>query len=234
VLTEDLLELQRVDTTLDQLAHRRARLPEVDAATAAAAALQQAERRRTELSTRNDEFDASIERLEHDGEALAAQKMRLEAQLKTVIAPREAEALMHELDTLSSRRDALDDEELALLDEQSTLAEEVTGLEQRLPGLRAGADEARAALASAEAAVDDEVARLGATRETITGRIDAGLLGRYEQLRARFGGVAVAALEGSRCGGCHLDLSTTELAEVRAVPAGQFAECPQCGRLLVP
>ncbi len=234
MLTDDLLELQRVDTTLDQLAHRRGRLPERDAATAAAAALQQAERRRTELTTRNDELDAAIEGLEHDGEGLVAQRVRLEAQLKTVIAPREAEALMHELATLSGRRDALDDQELTLLEEQSTLADEVTELEQRLPGLRTGADEARAALASAETAVDDEVARLGTARETIAGRFDAGLLARYDQLRARFGGVAVAALEGSRCGGCHLDLSTTELAEVRAVPAGQLAECPQCGRLLIP
>jgi predicted nucleic acid-binding Zn-ribbon protein len=234
VLTDDLLELQRVDTTLAQLAHRRARLPERDGATAAAAALQQAERRRTELSARNDELDAAIEGLERDGEGLAAQKIRLEAQLKTVIAPREAEALMHELATLSGRRDALDDHELSLLEEQSTLAEEVTDLERRLPGLREGAEAARAALASAEAGVDDEIAELGTAREAIAGRIDAGLLARYDQLRARFGGVAVAALEGSRCGGCHLDLSTTELAEVRAVPAGQLAECPQCGRLLVP
>jgi predicted nucleic acid-binding Zn-ribbon protein len=46
--------------------------------------------------------------------------------------------------------------------------------------------------------------------------------------------VAVARLEGTRCGGCHLDLSTSELDAVKAVGAGEFADCPQCGRLLVP
>ena len=65
-------------------------------------------------------------------------------------------------------------------------------------------------------------------------RLDAGLLSRYERLRERFGGVAVARLEGTRCGGCHLDLSTAEVAEVRAAGPGQFADCPQCGRLLAP
>jgi predicted nucleic acid-binding Zn-ribbon protein len=234
VLTDDLLELQRVDTTLDQLGHRRTRLPEREAATAAAAAWQDAERRRTELTTRNDELDAAIDRLEHDGEGLASQKARLEAQLKTVIAPREAEALMHELETLARRRDELDDQELGYLEEQSTLTDEAADLDGRLPELRSRADEARAGLAAAEAAVDEEATSLDATRTSIAGRIDAGLLARYDQLRARFGGVAVAALQGSRCDGCHLDLSTTELAEVRATPAGQLAECPQCGRLLVP
>jgi predicted nucleic acid-binding Zn-ribbon protein len=46
--------------------------------------------------------------------------------------------------------------------------------------------------------------------------------------------VAAAALNGSRCEGCHLDLSAAELDEVRAVArAGDVADCPQCGRLLV-
>jgi uncharacterized protein len=234
VLVDDLLELQRVDTTLDQLAYRRGHLPERDEAAAARAALAGADRRRDELSGRNDELDAAVEALEREGGSLTAQKSRLEAQLKTVIAPREAEALMHELDTLAQRRDELDDRELTYLEEQSTIADELAGLDAQLPALRARAAGADAALAAAVGAVDGEVAELGAARSAVTDRIDGGLQRRYEQLRARFGGVAIARLEGSRCGGCHLDLSTTELAEVRAVPDGEMAECPQCGRLLVP
>jgi predicted nucleic acid-binding Zn-ribbon protein len=46
--------------------------------------------------------------------------------------------------------------------------------------------------------------------------------------------VAVAKLDGSRCSGCHLDLSRSELDAVKHVGAGEFADCPQCGRLLVP
>jgi predicted nucleic acid-binding Zn-ribbon protein len=234
VLVDDLLEVQRVDTTLDQLAYRRAHLPERDEAAGAASAMAAVERRRGELSTRNDELDAAVEGLEREGGSLTAQKRRLEAQLKTVIAPREAEALMHELDTLARRRDELDDQELAHLEEQSAIIDELAALDAQLPEVRSRVDAARGALAAAEAAVDGEVADLGAARSEVAARIDGGLQRRYEQLRARFGGVAIARLEGSRCGGCHLDLSTTELADVRGVPAGEMAECPQCGRLLVP
>jgi uncharacterized protein len=234
VLIDDLLELQRVDTTLDQLAYRRAHLPERDVASGAASAMEVTERRRRELSARNDELDAAVEGLEREGGTLTAQKSRLEAQMKTVIAPREAEALMHELDTLAQRRDGLDDQELAYLEEQSAIADELATLDAQLPELRSRLDEARGALAVAEAVIDGEVAELSAARSDVAGRIDGGLQRRYAQLRARFGGVAIARLEGSRCGGCHLDLSTTELADVRAVPAGEMAECPQCGRLLVP
>jgi predicted nucleic acid-binding Zn-ribbon protein len=234
VLVDDLLELQRVDTTLDQLAYRRAHLPERAEAAGAASAMEVAERRRGELSARNEELDAAVEGLEREGGSLTAQKSRLEAQLKTVIAPREAEALMHELDTLAHRRDELDDRELAYLEEQSGIADELGALDAQLPELRSRVDVAAGALAAAEAVVDGEVADLGAARSDVSARIDGGLERRYEQLRARFGGVAIARLEGSRCGGCNLNLSTTELADVRGVPAGEMAECPQCGRLLVP
>jgi uncharacterized protein len=176
----------------------------------------------------------TIDALERDGEQLTAQRARLEAQLKRVVAPREAEALMHELATVAERRDALDDQELASLEEQSQLADEVAALDAQLPAEEASARAAGAALAALEAGIDSELASIAAARDELASRIDAATMGRYDRLRGRMGGVAVARLEGSRCGGCHLDLSTTELAEVRAVGLGEFADCPQCGRLLVP
>lgn len=234
MLTDDLLELQTIDTTLDQLNHRRTHLGEREAAAVADSGLQSAERRRGELTARAAELDAAITELETSGATLTAQRGRLEGQLKTVIAPREAEALMHELSMLAQRRDQLDDEELGHLEEQSDLDAALVALDGQLPELRARADEARSALAAAEAVLDDEIARSGAARSAAAARIDAGLLARYERLRARLGGVAVARLDGSRCGGCHLDLSTTELAEVRSAGPGEFADCPHCGRLLAP
>ncbi|MGH9269647.1 MAG: zinc ribbon domain-containing protein, partial [Ilumatobacteraceae bacterium] len=102
------------------------------------------------------------------------------------------------------------------------------------PGLAASTDEAAAALGAAEGGVDAELASWRAERDIVAGRIDAAMLDRYDRLRARFGGVAVGALDGARCSGCHLDLSAAELEAVRATPHGELADCPQCGRLLVP
>jgi predicted nucleic acid-binding Zn-ribbon protein len=234
VLTDDLLELQRLDTTADQLARRRAQLPERTAANEAGARRQDNRDRHVQAVSRDQELELCIDALERDGEALAAQRNRLESQLRTVTAPREAEALMHELETIAARRDELDDQELAYLEEQSELAEEVTRLDAAFPELEAAASAAGAALQAADAAIADELAALASARAEIAGRLDAASVERYERLKERFGGVAVARLEGSRCGGCHLDLSRSELDTVRAVGPGEFADCPQCGRLLVP
>jgi predicted nucleic acid-binding Zn-ribbon protein len=234
VLTDDLLELQRIDTTADQLARRRAQLPERTASNDAETRRQDNRARHARAVSRDEELELCIGALERDGEALGAQRTRLEAQLRTVVAPREAEALMHELETVAARRDELDDQELAYLEEQSDVADEVTRLDAALPELQAAASAAGAALQAADAAIAGELEALAASRKELAGRLDAASIEQYERLRARFGGVAVARLEGTRCGGCHLDLSTSELDAVKAVGAGEFADCPQCGRLLVP
>ncbi len=110
-----LLELQRVDTEADQLTLRRERLAEREQLAAASAQLAEWERARAQMRARMDELTATIERSEADAAEIATHKQRLEAQLKTVIAPREAEALMHEISTLDEQTDAVETTELEAL-----------------------------------------------------------------------------------------------------------------------
>lgn len=234
MLTDDLLELQRLDTLADQLAYRRAHLPERTAAKAAAATLAEHRSSRLAAVERSEELELAIDALERHGQQLGTQRSRLEAQLKTVIAPREAEALMHELATVAERRNALDDQELAYLEEQSQLADVVAALDAALPEVEQGASAAATTLRVAEAETDGELAAVKAPRAELAARLDAAALDRYERLRTRFAGVAVARLDVTRCTGCNLDLSTAEVNDVRSVAAGEFADCPNCGRLLVP
>ncbi len=234
MLTDDLLELQRIDTTVDQLTYRRAHLPEREEATATADALRDADRRRAAAVQRNDELERAVTVLEQEGARSQQQRERLNAQLRTVTAQREVDALMHELEALSQQRDERDDRELAHLEEQAALQTELTALDDNRPALSDGAEQAAAALGVAEGIIEADLVGLAAARAELVTRLDPGAVERYERLRARFGGVAVARLEASRCSGCHLDLSRAELDAVRATPPGEFADCPQCGRLLVP
>ena len=83
MLTDDLLELQRLDTTADQLTHRRANLPErVDRGGRTTPRSPSTAGRRSASTARSHELELAIDALERDGEALAAQRTRLEAQLQ--------------------------------------------------------------------------------------------------------------------------------------------------------
>lgn len=234
MLSDDLLELQRIDTASDQLAHRRANLPERAASDAATADVARTRERIAMLLQRQRELTEAIEQAERTGAELTATRERLQAQLRTVTSPREADALTHELDTIAARRDELDDAELGHLDEQQHVVGDLAALHTAESDLASAAETATATLAAAEEEIDRQLGELTVERAAAVARIDGGVLADYEHRRARLGGVAVARLEGNRCGGCHLDLSTKELGEIRATSDGEIAECPQCGRMLVP
>jgi hypothetical protein len=227
------LALQDLDTTLDVITHKRPRLPEVIARDGAAAALAALRQQIAVAQQRIDAAQASIEATEHAAGLLTTKRTRLEAQLKTVIAPREAEALLHEIELVNAQRGHLDDEELAALDEQGEGEATIAALSADLPGAEGALAAAQAELDAVLAALDAEVADLRRRRaETVEG-LGADSTALYERVRKQFGGVAVARLEKSHCSGCHMDLSPRELDLVKAVPADVLAECPQCGRILV-
>lgn len=227
-----LLALQRIDTSLDAIANRRARLPESTALAAASAALQAHRAAIAAAQQRAADAQAVIDGTEHDSEALTAKRTRLEGQLKTVIAPREAEALMHEIATINAQRSDLDDRELEALEQQAAAEEEAASLAAGESALVDAEAEATAALDAVVATLDGEQSDLRARRVEAAAAFDAGELQQYDSMRKRHDGVAIAVLDGLRCTGCHLDLSRAEVDQLKALPAGEVADCPQCGRWL--
>lgn len=229
----ELLSLQRIDTALTQIVNRRPRLPELASAKTARAAVAAAESEIEAQQRRVANAEATIADIEHRSEQLTVKRNRLEAQLKTVIASREAEALMHEIATINSHRSDLDDEELAALDDDAEAGVLIAQVHLSLDTLRQQQAEADAALAEVTAQLNAEQASLNADRIAAAAALGADDLANYDRLRQRFQGVAVAELNGTRCEGCHLDLSRAEVDELRGLPAGELGDCPQCGRLLV-
>jgi predicted nucleic acid-binding Zn-ribbon protein len=193
-------------------------------------------RLRTELGTaaaERDRLAADQTRLEAEVAVGQDKRHKLERRLSSTSVPREAQAMSDEIDGLKARQSAMEDDLLELM-------EAIEPLEARLAsgaGERAELEErlvaARAALAGAEAGIDAELATVGAARVQAASPIPEALLKRYELLRGKLGGVAVATLDGPRCTGCNLVLPTLELEQIRAARPDAMVECEQCGRILV-
>lgn len=228
-----LLALQDIDTALTAVANRRPRLPELAAHRAATAAVDELRTRMDAARQRIDAALAAIDAAEHAAADITAKRTRLEAQLKTVIAPREAEALMSQIATLNAQRDELDEQELLALDEQGSGEAELAELAAALPELEAAAAATEAELQRATGELDAEEADLRGRRPDAAAQLSEQELAAYDRARQHFDGVAIARLDGHRCHGCHMDLSPAEMDSVRAVPEGSLPECPQCGRYLV-
>lgn len=227
-----LLDLQRVDTAIDQATAARERLPERRSHADAANELAHIRARRDDIRRGQMAQEVELADIESRSSALDIQRARLDKQLKTVIAPREAEALQHEIQVLELERSALDDRGLLLLESSSEADRDLVELESqenRAVEVEHGARRTLdAAVAAANASIDDLRRRRGELAATI----DVGDLETYETLRRAHGGVAVTVIEHGMCAGCHMDLSVAELDAIKRRPASDVVECPNCNRLL--
>lgn len=232
-IAELLLALQAADTQADQLVHRRENSPLRDDLASASEAMRTWERLRSSMRARIDELGASIEQAEARGAELLAHRERLDQQMKTVIAPREAEALMHEMDTLGAQIDELDLHELESLEEQARIDDQLAAHLRDEDQFRKRLHHADDALAAEVADIETELTALAVTRSTLRGQLSEALLSTYDRKRAALG-VAVARLVGKQCQGCHLELSAAEIDTVKDEAADTgVTDCPDCGRLLI-
>ena len=228
-----MLALQDIDSHIQQLANRRVRLPELtqlaEAQQAAKALRQQLANLTTQIETGADQ----IEQIEKASNDLTTKRARLEAQLKTIIAPREAEALMHEIEIINTKRGELDDQELTALEVQSEADDRSVALRLDQPAIQARVDAAAQALAGAQLQIDAETADFTDQRAALVDTLTPDEIAAYDQLSKQHHGQGIARLEGHRCSGCHLDLSAGEIDAIKATPSDQLGECPQCYRALV-
>ena len=233
-MTHPILELQAADTMADQLRHRRETLAEREQVQAAKNELLRWNEARTIARRRMEELAAEIAQAEQTSATIDQHRERLQAQLKTVIAPREAEALQSEIANLQRQRNELDDVELAALEEHGRLDAELADLLAREEALTADYLGAESALSTAESDIDGEITRIEERLAALRAAVDKPVLRQYDRLRKN-NVIAAATLSGSRCDGCHLDLSPAEVDSVRETAAKKdgVAECPQCSRLLV-
>ena len=230
-----LLDVQALDTRIDQLAHRRETLPEH-------AALRELE---LTVSTLRDqivgaETEASdvareLSKAEGDVDQVAARAARDQQRLDAgqVSSPKELEGLQHEIETLARRQSDLED---IVLDVMERL-ESAQSLQSELTMAKAAAEaklaEQVASRVTKTAEIDTEVDTLRAQRDTQAGSVDADLVTLYEKIRAQQGGIGAAELRQRRCQGCRLELNNVEINQLRTADADEVMRCEECRRILI-
>jgi predicted nucleic acid-binding Zn-ribbon protein len=232
---EELLDLQDLDTRLDQLAHKRETLPERAEIEELRSQKQRGERAQETVFANLREKQSAQKALEDESATSLEKKQTIEAKLYdgSVTNAKELEAFQAEASMLGNRVSELDDRVLEVM-------EEVEPLEQQLADTRAAVARIEenlaakvSALGAAEADLDAEIAGVTAERGTVAESVNADLLALYESLRKGLGGVGAARLDGNRCTGCHLEIPSADLDAIRHADAEATVTCPECQRILV-
>ena len=228
-----LYELQKVDTAIEQAKVALEKLPERTHHAQAQSDLAHVRSTRDNLRLEQSTMEAELAVIEKKSVEIDAHRAKLERQMKTIIAPREAEALQNEMQTLAAERNELDDRGLLLLESSASADEDVrktVDTESRAVEVEATTAHA---LTQAAAAKSDEITVLLVRRAEVVLPISEPDIATYDRLRASYKGIAVAVIQHGVCGGCHMDISVSELDIIKRLPIDQVAECPNCNRLIV-
>ena len=232
---ELLLEVQKHDTRVDQIRHRRANLPEREALTEREAERARLQREHRTTSDRRDELQAEQERI--DGEVTKAKERIAAVDGKlyggATSNPRELQALQDEIASLGRRVTLLEDSELEVMEQLEPVEASTASQQAEIDRLAADIDRLSMQLTAAEAELDVELGSVEAQRAEAAQAVPGELIEEYERIRARAGGIGVAPLTGGQCGGCHLKLSAVELDRIKKLPSDGIVHCDECGRLLV-
>lgn len=189
----------------------------------------------TEVQGKLTELARAQKRIEDDVAIIDAKAAAETKKLNSgsITAPREIQALSSEIDALGRRKRALEDDEIELMEEAEPLGEEAERLAARQTEAAADAERLGAVIAEQESTIDAETATVAAERDAAAADIPDELLARYEKLRGKLGGVAVARLEGDLCTGCHVRLPAVEIDVIRHSPPDAVVTHEDCGRILV-
>ena len=232
---QQFLDVQRHDTALDQLEHRRASTPE-----------------RAELAALPDEYtrvDAEVSELETVRSGLGRDQRRLEdeiASLKdrrdqataklydgSVTAPKELSALQQDIASIDRRISTLEDQVLEVMEQAEPVDAGLARLSAEWEALDAQAKALESRIAEVESDIDADVISITQERATAVQGIPGDLLAKYDEARSQLGGVAVARLVRGACDGCHLTLSAVEVDRIKHLPVDEPVSCEECGRFLV-
>ena len=146
--------------------------------------------------------------------------------------PKELEALQASAEALGRQRLTVEDTgvEALLMVEDLTATLDVK--QQTLVDAKAKWELDQADLIAEEKKLRRNYLVLKKQREQVVQSLDKSLLNRYETLRSRKGGVAVAELKGTSCGACNVSVPTGAASAARQSSGSTMTTCPSCGRIL--
>lgn len=232
---DQLLVLQEHDTTAEQLRHRRLTLPQREQLVAHEQELAAVEQQTVDVQGQRDEVARTQRRLEDEVASVEAKVADVHGKLYggSVTSPRELQALQDDESSLKRHQTNVEDKVLEQMELALPLDEQLEQLRARSVELSAALTDTAASLTVAEAEIDVELDGVLAERAEVAATLEPSQIATYEQLRHDLGGIGVARLVGTNCGGCHLTLSAVELDRIRHAPADELVFCGECGRLLV-
>jgi len=229
-----LLELQRLDSHIQNLQLKLKNLPEVEQLVAIAKRVEAGQETLKAAEIELGDVEVELKRSEIEVEQVTERIKKDENRLNSGQgSPKELEQMQHEIGTLQKRRADLEDGELEIMIRFDSAKAKVETLKSDDAGLKQLESELKVRYEAAATAITSEIADETKKREAAAPEIDKALIDLYEKIRSSAGGVGAALLVGNTCEGCHLAITPVELEKIKAQAADEVVRCEECRRILV-
>ncbi|NNU28493.1 zinc ribbon domain-containing protein [Isoptericola sediminis] len=229
-----LLQVQALDTRLQQLAHQRSKHPSLTTLAELDKRLADLHSSLVDSRTAVADLEREVAKAEADVEQVRTRANKDQQRLDSgALGAKDAQAVVSELESLARRQNVLEETELEIMERLEAHQESLGQVEAAHGELVAAQEKAAAERDAAYAEIDAAAREVQAERAQLAEGLDAGLVTLYDRLRAQLGGLGAAALRGNRCEGCRLELNPGDLAAARGAAPEQIVRCEECGRILV-
>lgn len=230
-----LLDIQALDTKLDQLAHRRRSLPEAAELETLAAEHSRLRDAEVVAQTAVKDLEREQQRADADVEQVRARKERDQKRLDAgqVSSPKELESLQSEIASLERRQSVLEDAEIEIMERLEAAQREAADLAGRRDEVGERAQKVQAARDASWAEIDAEATAAQKDRDALAAEIPADFLALYDKIRAAQNGVGAAPIRQRRCEGCRLQLDPVEISRIRSAAPDLVIRHEECRRILV-
>lgn len=230
-----LLDVQQLDSRLDQLGHQLKNMPE-------SIELVSLAQRRTELDNqardariRVDDLIREQKKADADVEQVKTRRKRDQDRVDQglISNPKDLERMQHELVSLDRRITSLEDTELEVMEQLESEQGDLDAVTGRLAELDQQIATTTATRDEKAGTVGTQLTETEAERVQNAQGLPEDLMALYEKLRLQKAGVGAAALRARRCGGCRLELNASDLAVMAKTPSNEVLRCEECNRILV-
>lgn len=228
-----LLELQQIDKQLQRAKRAQAGLNNGDSAQQAAAAV------RDQFEAKNTAYHKAQGELKDCELRLAALETKIKQNQQklyqgSVTNAKELANIEKEIASLNRQRSDLDGRILELMDLVDVKRRELEVADRESKAADTAYQTAVGLFRSQYEKYDAELAQGTQARARAQAMVtDAALLKRYEELRAKLGGIGIAKIVNQNCGGCNMTLPSAQIKIVREAET-EPQTCENCGRLLAP
>ncbi|MBW1675116.1 MAG: hypothetical protein JRF30_04305 [Deltaproteobacteria bacterium] len=223
-----LVKLQEKDRVLDrfrwQIREGPERLQDLEKKLEGVEEDVEADKRRIqELKKTQRDYEAEIE----DG---LAHIRKSRGRLMGIKNNKEYRALLREIEETEKGNADKEDRILSCLEELEKLNKELEAKEKGLSAMRDSLESEKTAIAKEVAHVREELSDTEKSREKLVQTIAPELLSKYEQIKARSGGIAIALVNNATCSQCHLGIPPQMYNELQRQDSLKF--CPNCQRII--